>query len=158
MPPRACYYYNERPRTRPLPPSPLRRSDWFSRHRPMLSRRRPHRAQVSRGAHGDCIMFSSDGMTCSPDADGTAADGHRRRCSGLIGCALLASEAAAHVARLCRSNPRLLSMLVQEKCGDDANSSRFAHDFKTLADVLVQRVVSKRIGRQVPTYMYNTCS
>ncbi|XP_025194085.1 inositol polyphosphate 1-phosphatase [Melanaphis sacchari] len=80
----------------------------------------------------------------SPDGGGNAAG------RGLIGCALLASEAAAHVARLCRSNPRLLSMLVQEKCGDDANSSRFAHDFKTLADVLVQRIVAKRIGRQFP--------
>ncbi|CAI6348780.1 unnamed protein product [Macrosiphum euphorbiae] len=116
----------------------------------MLSRRRPHRSQVSRGAHGDCTMFSSEGMTCPPNSDVAAACGHRRWSSGLIGCALLASEAAAHVARLCRSNPRLLSMLVQEKCGDDANSSRFAHDFKTLADVLVQRVVSKRIGRQFP--------
>lgn len=122
----------------------------------IMSRQRSLRAQLSRGAHGDCTMSSSDGMTsssdgmtCSSSDGGDTAACHRRRCSGLTGCALLASEAAAHVARLCRSNPRLLSMLIQEKCGDDANSSRFAHDFKTLADVLVQRLVAKRIGRQV---------
>lgn len=87
-------------------------------------------------------------MSCSDDA-AEARDRPRRCSGGLTGCALLASEAAAHVARMCRSNQRLLSMLVQEKCGDDANSRRFAHDFKTLADVLVQRIVAKRIGRQV---------
>ncbi|CAH1721734.1 unnamed protein product [Aphis gossypii] len=88
-------------------------------------------------------------MSSSDDGTGDR-DRRRRRGGGLTGCALLASEAAAHVARMCRSNPRLLSMLVQEKCGDDANSRRFAHDFKTLADVLVQRIVAKRIGRQFP--------
>ncbi|XP_050541797.1 inositol polyphosphate 1-phosphatase [Daktulosphaira vitifoliae] len=66
----------------------------------------------------------------------------------LIQCALLVSETAADIARQCRSNTKLLSLLVQEKSGDDANRGRFAHDFKTLADVLVQRVVAKRIGRQ----------
>ncbi|KAF0751107.1 inositol polyphosphate 1-phosphatase, partial [Aphis craccivora] len=88
-------------------------------------------------------------MSCSDEA-AEARDRPRRCSGGLTGCALLASEAAAHVARMCRSNQRLLSMLVQEKCGDDANSRRFAHDFKTLADVLVQRIVAKRIGRQFP--------
>ncbi|XP_050422294.1 inositol polyphosphate 1-phosphatase isoform X2 [Adelges cooleyi] len=68
----------------------------------------------------------------------------------LVGCALLASETAADIARRCRSDTRLLSLLVQEKCGDDANHSRFARDFKTLADVLVQCVVAKRIGQQFP--------
>ncbi|XP_025409394.1 inositol polyphosphate 1-phosphatase isoform X2 [Sipha flava] len=69
---------------------------------------------------------------------------------GLIGCALLASETAANIARRCRSNPRLLSMLVQEKADGEANRGRFAHDFKTLADVLVQHVVAERICRQFP--------
>jgi len=76
-----------------------------------------------------------------------AADDNRQ--PSVVRCALIASEAAASVARRCRSNPRLLSMLVQEKCDAEANRGRFAHDFKTLADVLVQHVVAKRIGLQV---------
>lgn len=67
----------------------------------------------------------------------------------LVECALVASEVAANIARRCRVDPGLLSMLVQEKCDEEANRSRFARDFKTLADVLVQRVVAKRIGRKV---------
>lgn len=103
-------------------------------------------AHTTRGVHDD-NMYAAAAAAAAVDDDDD--DGANARGRGLIGCALLASEAAADIARQCRSNPRLLSMLVQEKCDDEANRSRFAHDFKTLADVLVQHVVTKRIGRQV---------
>jgi len=97
-----------------------------------------------RGVHGGNMRANADGYDGDEDVTATG-----RPPPSLIGCALVASEAAANVARRCRSSPRLLSMLVQEKCDDTANRGRFARDFKTLADVLVQRVVAERIGRQV---------
>lgn len=63
----------------------------------------------------------------------------------LINCA----EKAANIARVCRSNEALLSLLVQEKSGAEANA-RFEHDFKTLADVLIQETIKHDIGQVFP--------
>ncbi|KAL7727325.1 hypothetical protein ACLKA6_008609 [Drosophila palustris] len=63
----------------------------------------------------------------------------------LINCA----EKAANIARLCRSNGELLALLVQEKTGAEANQ-RFEHDFKTLADVLIQETIKHEIGELFP--------
>ncbi|KAH8360080.1 hypothetical protein KR093_010642 [Drosophila rubida] len=63
----------------------------------------------------------------------------------LINCA----EKAANIARICRSNTELLALLVQEKTGAEANQ-RFEHDFKTLADVLIQETIKHEIGQLFP--------
>ncbi len=59
------------------------------------------------------------------------------------------SEKAACLARAIRAEHTLFDLLVQEKTGEDKNQ-KFAHDFKTLADVLVQETVRhdllKRVG------------
>ncbi|EAA13432.4 AGAP001047-PB [Anopheles gambiae str. PEST] len=62
---------------------------------------------------------------------------------------LKASEKAANIARVCRQNPILFSLLVQEKSKDESNT-RFAHDFKTLADCLIQEMIKHDIGKQFP--------
>uniref|UniRef100_A0A182PX64 inositol-1,4-bisphosphate 1-phosphatase n=1 Tax=Anopheles epiroticus TaxID=199890 RepID=A0A182PX64_9DIPT len=62
---------------------------------------------------------------------------------------LKASEKAANIARVCRQNERLLNLLVQEKDKDESNS-RFDHDFKTLADCLIQEMIKYEIGKQFP--------
>ncbi|XP_053661235.1 inositol polyphosphate 1-phosphatase [Anopheles marshallii] len=62
---------------------------------------------------------------------------------------LKASEKAANIARVCRRNQRLFSLLVQEKEKDESNS-RFDHDFKTLADCLIQEMIKYDIGKQFP--------
>ena len=59
-----------------------------------------------------------------------------------------ASEKAANIARICRSNDQLLQLLVQEKKGEEANA-RFEHDFKTLADVLIQETIKHDVGAEV---------
>lgn len=58
------------------------------------------------------------------------------------------SEKAANIARLCRENEHLFSLLVEEKSSADANP-RFVADFKTLADVLIQETVKHDIGKLV---------
>ncbi|XP_030371198.1 inositol polyphosphate 1-phosphatase [Scaptodrosophila lebanonensis] len=63
----------------------------------------------------------------------------------LINCA----EKAANIARLCRSNEDLLNLLVQEKTGAEANA-RFEHDFKTLADVLIQETIKHDVATWFP--------
>ncbi|KMZ03689.1 inositol polyphosphate 1-phosphatase [Drosophila simulans] len=63
----------------------------------------------------------------------------------LINCA----EKAANIARTCRSNEQLLALLVQEKSGSEANE-RFEHDFKTLADVLIQETIKHEVAALFP--------
>ncbi|KAM7359319.1 inositol polyphosphate 1-phosphatase-like isoform 2-T6 [Cochliomyia hominivorax] len=65
-----------------------------------------------------------------------------------------ASEKAANIARICRSNEQLLALLVQEKTGDEANA-RFEHDFKTLADVLIQETIKHDVGAEFPEMKNN---
>uniref|UniRef100_A0A182KH44 inositol-1,4-bisphosphate 1-phosphatase n=1 Tax=Anopheles christyi TaxID=43041 RepID=A0A182KH44_9DIPT len=62
---------------------------------------------------------------------------------------LKASEKAANIARVCRQNPNLFSLLVQEKEKDESNT-RFVHDFKTLADCLIQEMIKHDIAKQFP--------
>ncbi|XP_075231555.1 inositol polyphosphate 1-phosphatase [Lycorma delicatula] len=62
---------------------------------------------------------------------------------------ILVSEKAANIARAVREESHLLSLLVQEKKEGEKNP-RFAHDFKTLADVLVQEVVKHDLGEKFP--------
>uniref|UniRef100_A0A1B0G6A9 Uncharacterized protein n=1 Tax=Glossina morsitans morsitans TaxID=37546 RepID=A0A1B0G6A9_GLOMM len=65
-----------------------------------------------------------------------------------------AAEKAANIARLCRSNDHLLALLVQEKTGKEANA-RFEHDFKTLADVLIQETIKHDVGGEFPEMLEN---
>ncbi|XP_055523899.1 inositol polyphosphate 1-phosphatase [Wyeomyia smithii] len=60
-----------------------------------------------------------------------------------------ASEKAANIARVCRKNEHLFGLLVQEKSVEESNS-RFEHDFKTLADCLIQETVKHDIGKLFP--------
>jgi inositol polyphosphate 1-phosphatase len=61
-----------------------------------------------------------------------------------------ASEKAANIARKCRSNQHLFSLLIEEKTGDEKND-RFFHDFKTLADVLIQETIRYDVGKLFPS-------
>lgn len=61
------------------------------------------------------------------------------------------SEKAANIARSFRQDEHLFQMLVQEKNADEANP-RFVHDYKTLADVLIQEVILHDIGSAVSFY------
>uniref|UniRef100_A0A2M4AJ73 Putative bisphosphate 3'-nucleotidase bpnt1/inositol polyphosphate 1-phosphatase n=1 Tax=Anopheles triannulatus TaxID=58253 RepID=A0A2M4AJ73_9DIPT len=70
-------------------------------------------------------------------------------------CELIkASEKAANIARICRRNERLFGLLVQEKDESESNS-RFDHDFKTLADCLIQEMIKHDIGKQFPALRDN---
>ena len=55
------------------------------------------------------------------------------------------SEKAAKIARVCRLNEQLFSLLIEEKSETEKNP-RFLLDFKTLADVLIQETIKKDIG------------
>lgn len=61
---------------------------------------------------------------------------------------ILVSEKAANIARAIRQEEHLLTLLVREKKECEKNP-RFVHDFKTLADVLVQEVVKHDLGEEV---------
>lgn len=61
---------------------------------------------------------------------------------------LRVANKARDVARIIRSEHALLELLVQEKKGLDKNE-RFVQDFKTLADVLIQQMVSHDIAAEV---------
>ena len=62
---------------------------------------------------------------------------------------MVASEKAAHIARVCRSESALFELLVQEKTGEDKNE-KFVQDFKTLADVLIQETVRHDLSEMFP--------
>ncbi|XP_064614641.1 inositol polyphosphate 1-phosphatase-like [Liolophura sinensis] len=59
------------------------------------------------------------------------------------------AEKGANIARVIRAEEELLSLLVEEKSGQQKND-RFVNDFKTLADVLVQEVVRHDLSKQFP--------
>ncbi|KAK1336483.1 hypothetical protein QTO34_002512 [Cnephaeus nilssonii] len=61
---------------------------------------------------------------------------------------LRVSEKAAHIARACRQQDALFQLLIEEKKGGDKNK-KFAVDFKTLADVLVQEVIKRHVESKV---------
>lgn len=58
----------------------------------------------------------------------------------LLEALVSAAEKGAQLARACRAEEPLFQLLVEEKAGFDRNP-RFVHDFKTLADVLIQEMV-----------------
>lgn len=68
--------------------------------------------------------------------------------SKLFQILLQASEKAANVARACREN-ELFPYLIEEKSLEEKNP-RFFHDFKTLADVLIQEIIKHDIGVEFP--------
>ncbi|XP_071495587.1 inositol polyphosphate 1-phosphatase-like [Diadema antillarum] len=56
-------------------------------------------------------------------------------------------EKAANLARIIRAERALFELLVEEKKGE-AKNKRFIHDFKTLADVLIQEMIRYDVGNQ----------
>lgn len=64
------------------------------------------------------------------------------------------SEKAANIARAFRQNEHLFGLLVQEKCADDGANSRFVHDYKTLADVLIQETIRHDVGALVSCWCW----
>jgi hypothetical protein len=61
---------------------------------------------------------------------------------------LRVSEKAANIARACRQQEALFQLLIEEKKGGEKNK-KFAVDFKTLADVLVQEVIKQNMESKV---------
>ena len=71
-----------------------------------------------------------------------------RNMDELVSELVKAAEKAAHIARICRQEKDLFQLLVEEKTGD-AKNINFKHDFKTLADVLIQETVRHTIAKKV---------
>lgn len=68
----------------------------------------------------------------------------------LLAALINASEKAANIARICRQNEELFSLLIEEKSGSEKNE-RFVHDFKTLADVIIQQTIKHDVGKLFPS-------
>ncbi|KAF6206845.1 hypothetical protein GE061_018081 [Apolygus lucorum] len=66
-----------------------------------------------------------------------------------LGSLLTVAAKAGRIAKACREDEHLLSLLVQEKKESEKNP-RFLHDFKTLADVLVQEVIKYHVSSKFP--------
>lgn len=66
------------------------------------------------------------------------------------------SEKAANIARVFRQNEHLFELLVQEKPVGEANP-RFVHDYKTLADVLIQETIRHDISTDVSIFAITLC-
>ncbi|XP_027627355.1 inositol polyphosphate 1-phosphatase [Tupaia chinensis] len=62
---------------------------------------------------------------------------------------LCVSEKAANIARACRQQEALFQLLIEEKKEGEKNK-KFAVDFKTLADVLVQEVIKQNMESKFP--------
>lgn len=62
---------------------------------------------------------------------------------------LRVSEKAANIARACRQQEALFQLLIEEKKEGEKNK-KFAVDFKTLADVLVQEVIKQNMENKFP--------
>lgn len=62
---------------------------------------------------------------------------------------LCVSEKAANIARACRQQETLFQLLIEEKEEGEKNK-KFAVDFKTLADVLVQEVIKQTMENKFP--------
>ncbi|KAK7066741.1 Inositol polyphosphate-1-phosphatase [Halocaridina rubra] len=67
----------------------------------------------------------------------------------LIQILLNFSERAGEIARSIRREPKLFSLLVEEK-GETEKNQRFVHDFKTLADVLIQETLRYYVAKMIP--------
>ncbi|XP_066959706.1 inositol polyphosphate 1-phosphatase [Macrobrachium rosenbergii] len=70
--------------------------------------------------------------------------------SELLQILLSFSERAGEIARSIRREPKLFSLLVEEK-GETEKNQRFTHDFKTLADVLIQEALRHHIKTMIPS-------
>lgn len=70
------------------------------------------------------------------------------RVQDLVCSLIIASEKAAQLARICRQNKHLLSLLVEEKPVIKKHK-RFIPDFKTLADVLIQQSIKFDLKQEV---------
>ncbi|XP_042204830.1 inositol polyphosphate 1-phosphatase-like [Homarus americanus] len=68
----------------------------------------------------------------------------------LIKIILNFSERAGEIARSIRREPKLFSLLVEEK-GESEKNQRFTHDFKTLADVLIQEALRHYLTQMIPS-------
>jgi len=66
---------------------------------------------------------------------------------------LRAGHKAANIARLCRAEESLFSILVQEK----GLLKSSCMDFKTLADVFIQEVVKTELEKQVCFFFVCCC-
>ncbi|CAL4091665.1 unnamed protein product, partial [Meganyctiphanes norvegica] len=60
------------------------------------------------------------------------------------------SERAGEIARSIRKEPTLFSLLVEEK-GEEEKNIKFAQDFKTLSDVLIQEALRHHIEQMYPS-------
>ena len=60
----------------------------------------------------------------------------------------MVAERVSTITRLIRSEQKLFKTLVEEK-DDKMKNEKFLHDFKTLADVLIQQVVKYYIEKEV---------
>ncbi|XP_022422973.1 inositol polyphosphate 1-phosphatase isoform X1 [Delphinapterus leucas] len=69
--------------------------------------------------------------------------------SGILRELLCVSEKAANIARACRQQEALFQLLIEEKKEGEKNK-KFAVDFKTLADVLVQEVIKQNMENKFP--------
>lgn len=74
----------------------------------------------------------------------------------LITTLLSFSERAGEIARAIRQEPKLFALLVEEK-GEGEKNQRFAHDFKTLADVLIQEALRHHVARTVSETTFILC-
>ncbi|XP_078355346.1 inositol polyphosphate 1-phosphatase-like [Oculina patagonica] len=69
----------------------------------------------------------------------------------LLQVLLQVSEKSAKIARAWRCQKELFELMVEEKTQIEKNQ-RFVHDFKTLADVLVQEVVKHDVTQNFPEF------
>ncbi|XP_037705692.1 inositol polyphosphate 1-phosphatase [Choloepus didactylus] len=69
--------------------------------------------------------------------------------SDILQALLCVSEKAANIARACRQQEALFQLLIEEKKEGEKNK-KFAVDFKTLADVLVQEVIKQHMETRFP--------
>lgn len=67
----------------------------------------------------------------------------------LLHCLLECSEKASRIARTFRRQDDLFGLLVEEKA-EIQKSRMVIHDFKTLADVLVQETIKRDVGQKFP--------
>lgn len=72
----------------------------------------------------------------------------RMQVSELLNLLLKVASKAAQIATIIRKEKPLVELLIQEKTGIEKNC-RFFHDFKTLADVLIQETVRHYISEKV---------
>ncbi|XP_029460767.1 inositol polyphosphate 1-phosphatase [Rhinatrema bivittatum] len=65
------------------------------------------------------------------------------------------AEKAAEIARACRLEDPLFQLLIEEKKAGAGKKSSYVRDFKTLADVLIQEVIKRDLGKKFPGLVCN---